>query len=80
MFSEKPTWFTYPDNYRQGIERPNQGTISHISASGDRLAGAGEIAPPRSLGRYAPGVRLRRALRTHTKLPTDSVDKQGTNV
>lgn len=33
-----------------------------------------------SLGRYAPGVRLRRALRTHTKLPTDSVDKQGTNM
>jgi len=25
-------------------------------------AGEGEITPPRSLGRYAPAVRLRRAL------------------
>ena len=32
-----------------------------------RICETGYIAPPRSLGRYAPGVRLRRALRAFTQ-------------
>lgn len=44
------------------------------------VCGRGDIAPPPSLSRYAPAVRLRRALLTLAKLPTDSVDKQGTNM
>lgn len=30
-----------------------------------QYADEGEITPPRSLGRYAPAVRLRRALAAH---------------
>lgn len=42
-----------------------------------RNAGVGEITPPRSLGRYAPAVRLRRALPAHEWLDKEIALKSG---
>lgn len=40
-------------------------------------AGNGDMTPPRSLGRYAPAVRLRRALPTHEWLDKETKRKSG---
>lgn len=65
MCIRKPTYFTYPDdlsarNTKVSIREQHATLARPVSVGRNR-----DIAPPRSLGRYAPAVRLWRALRTH---------------